>query len=303
MNRPALRTAAPAYLALLAGILALSLSPMFVRWAEAPGPVTAFWRLTFAALILLPFVAQRLVRSAREARAAWRFPLLGGFFTACDLALWASAVNATSAANAALLGNTAPLWVALAAWLLFRQRLSWRFWFGLALTLGGAGLILSADFFIHPRLGLGDLMACGSAIFYAAYFLATERGRRRLDPAAYMFLVNLSAAIGLLIINLALGNELLGFPPRTWLVFLATALVSQTGGYLVISYALGHLPAAVVAPTLVAGPLLTALLGVPLLGEIPSPTQTAGGLATLSGIYLVNQAYLQSNVSPSGEET
>ena len=295
MTNPPSRPTALAYLALAGGILALSISPMFVRWAGAPGPVTAFWRLTFASLILLPFFLPRLRRDGAQIRAALVYPLLGGVFTSIDLALWASAVTITSAANAALLGNTAPLWVALAAWLLFRQRLRPGFWIGLGATLTGAVLIMGSDFLQHPSLTLGDLMACGSAIFYAAYFISTERGRRRLDPIAYMWLVNVSAALGMWIINLLLGNDLTGYPPRSWLVFALTALVSQTGGYMVISYALGHLPAAVVAPTMVAAPALTALLAIPLLGEIPPTAQVIGGLVTLAGIYLVNQAHLRQD--------
>ena len=43
-----------AYLALGVGIFSLSFSAMFVRWANAPGPVTAFYRLFFSIFLLLP---------------------------------------------------------------------------------------------------------------------------------------------------------------------------------------------------------------------------------------------------------
>jgi drug/metabolite transporter (DMT)-like permease len=39
------------------------------------------------------------------------FPILAGVFTAFDFAFWNSSLKYTSAANATLLGNTAPLWV------------------------------------------------------------------------------------------------------------------------------------------------------------------------------------------------
>jgi hypothetical protein len=42
------------YAALGVGVLALSFSGMFVRWADAPGPVTAFYRLFFSIFLLLP---------------------------------------------------------------------------------------------------------------------------------------------------------------------------------------------------------------------------------------------------------
>src|SRR5262245_17957819 len=102
-----------AYLALGVGVLALSFSAMFVRWAKAPGPVTSFYRLFFSIFLLLPFFLPRLKgNQAIKTSAIW-FPLLAGIFTVGDLALWTSSLTFTTAFNATLLGNTAPLWVAL----------------------------------------------------------------------------------------------------------------------------------------------------------------------------------------------
>jgi len=49
-----------AYAALAVGIFSLSFSAMFVRWANAPGPVRAFYRLFFSILLLLPFFLSHL---------------------------------------------------------------------------------------------------------------------------------------------------------------------------------------------------------------------------------------------------
>jgi drug/metabolite transporter (DMT)-like permease len=282
------------YLALGAGILSLSLSAMFVRWAKAPGPVTGFYRLFFSTLILTPFFVQRQRREQAIPRAVLIFPLLAGTFTACDFAFWNSSLAYTTAANATLLGNTAPLWVALGAWLIFREKLSGRFWMGLALALTGALLIMGSDFLLHPRLGIGDLMASTAAIFYASYMLATQRGRQHFDPLRYTWLVGITATLAMLSINLLLGNALTGYDAQTWLVFLGTAIISQTIGYISISYALGHLPARVVSPTLIGQPIMTTLLAIPLLQEVPSLTQALGGLIALAGIYVVNQSHAQS---------
>lgn len=65
-------------------------------------------------------------------------------------------------------------------------------------------------------------------------------------------------------------------------------------GYLAITYALGHLPAAIVSPTLIGQPILTAILAIPMLGEIPNPTQWLGGAVALAGIYIVNQSHLHA---------
>ncbi|NOY98676.1 MAG: DMT family transporter [Chloroflexi bacterium] len=290
-------TAILPYLALGAGILALGMSAIFVRWADAPGPVTGFYRLSLSALILTPFVAGRCKRDCTKNKSALVFPLLGGLFTALDLALWNTSMFYTTVSAATLLGNTAPLWVALGAWLLFHEQLKMDFWLGLLLALAGAGLIMGSDFLTHLRLGIGDLMAGVSGIFYASYYLVTQRGREHYTPLTYVWLVGISAGIGLALINLALGHPLLGYGQRTWVIFFSTAIVSQLIGYASVSYAMGHLPASVVAPTMIGQPIMTTILAIPLLGETPLPIQVVGGVIALAGIYLVNQAH--HRVSPT----
>lgn len=282
------------YIALAVGITALSLSAMFVRWADAPGPMTGFYRLLISTLLLTPFFFRQQKHLPRINRKFLYFPLAAGLFTAFDFAFWNSSLKFTTAANATLLGNTAPLWVALAALLIFHEKLKGIFWAGLILALTGAALVMGSDFLLHPTLGMGDLMASTAAIFYASYQLITQRGRVHIDPFRYTWLVGVSATIGMAIMNLVLGNSFTGFSAQTWVIFFATAIVSQMIGYLAITYALGHLPASIVAPTLIGQPILTAALAIPLLGEIPTSLQWIGGGIALAGIYIVNQSHRQS---------
>jgi drug/metabolite transporter (DMT)-like permease len=281
------------YLALAVGITALSMSAMFVRWADAPGTMTGFYRLLISTILFIPFFIREQTRRTPIEFKHLLFPLSAGIFTALDFAVWNTSVEYTTAANATLLGNTSPLWVALFAFFVLREKLRGSFWLGLTLALSGATLVMGSDFLLHPTLGFGDLLACVAAVFYAAYQLITQNGRKHIDPFRYIWLVGLSATFGIFIINLILGNSFVGYTQNTWMVFLATAIVSQMIGYLSISYALGHLPASVVAPTLVGQPILTAILAIPLLGEIPLPVQWVGGAIALAGIYIVNQAHIQ----------
>lgn len=264
---------------------------MFVRWADAPGTITGFYRLFFSSILLFPFfIMQQRKREAIETR--WLlFPILGGLLTAFDFAFWNTSVQFTTAANATLLGNTAPLWVALFAFFILREKLRGSFWLGLLLALMGAVLVMGTDFLQHTTLGYGDLMACAAAVFYAGYQIVTERGRTHIDPFRYIWLVTISATIFMFFINLTLSYELFNYPAQTWLAFLGTAIVSQMIGYLSISYALGYLPASVVAPTLVGQPILTAMLAIPLLGEVPMAVQWLGGAIALAGIYIVHQSH------------
>ena len=285
-----------AYLALGTGIFALSFSAMFVRWANAPGPVTAFYRLFISIFLLLPFFAPRARTNASIKSGLIVFPLLAGVFTALDLGFWTASLSYTTAANATLLGNTAPLWVALGTWLILKQRLAPAFWRGLIIALFGAALIMGTDFILHPRFGIGDAMAILTGVFYGGYFLFTERSRVHFDPISHIWLVGVGASFSLFIANLALEYPMTGYPAQTWLVFLSTAIVSQLIGYMSLAYALGHLPASVVSPTMILQPIVTTLLAIPLLGEIPSIWQGIGGAIALVGIYIVNQSHYRSQV-------
>lgn len=279
------------YLALAAGILALSLSSLFVRWAVgAPGAVAAFYRMAIGAAAFLPFYLRQPAEQ-RKINRRWLFlPVLGGIFTAGDHGIWATAINYTRIANATLLNNLAPLWVALVALILWRERLRGLFWPGLAMTIGGAVVVLGGDFVAHPQLNAGNLLGVLSSFFYAAYFLTTQRGREHFSTLTYVFMITTICAAVLLGVNLAAGNPLSGFPPETYLNFLGAGLISQLIGYFSIGYALGHLPASVVSPTMIAQPVLTALLAIPLAGEPLVPALWIGGLVTLGGIYLINRS-------------
>jgi len=151
-------------------------------------------------------------------------------------------------------------------------------------------IVLGSDFIRHPSIGMGDLLAIAAGVFYAGYFLVTERGRQKLDTLSYVWLVDLVAALSLLVISLGMKMPLTGYPAQSWLSFLGAALVSQVGGYLSIGYALGHLPASIVSPTLIGQPVVTALLAIPLLGEALRTEQWLGGLVVLVGIYLVHRS-------------
>ena len=148
---------------------------------------------------------------------------------------------------------------------------------------------------------LGNAVALLSSVFYAVYLMAGERARQRLDTVGYLWPMTATAGAVLLAGNLALGHSLTGYPAMTYLLFLCAGLISQVVGYFSVSYALGHLPAAVVGATLLAQPVVTALLAIPLAGEGLGAGQVLGGAGGLGGIWLVLLS--QGGVGSEGEET
>ena len=182
-----------AYLALATGIIALVSAPFFVRFAQAPGPVTALYRMTLATLIMLPFFLRSKPGAAEDgrvgdgqgqasllrSRGVYLFPLLAGAFLAIEQILWATALATTFVANAAVLTNISPLWVARGAWLFFREKLNSIFWVGLVLALGGVVGVIGGGMLLHAKLGTGDILCLLASFFYAGYYLVTQRGLNR----------------------------------------------------------------------------------------------------------------------------
>ncbi|MEN8097636.1 MAG: DMT family transporter [Chloroflexota bacterium] len=286
-----------AYGALGLGVLSLGLAPIFVRWADAPGPVTSFYRLAIVAVLLaVPFFRRAKVRGGLP-RQGVLLALLGGLFFAGDLGFWSSGVMLSGATNPTLMLNTAPLWVGLGAMLLFRERLGPLFWFGLILAVTGAMTILGLDRAHSVTLGLGTSLGLVGGIFHAAYFMTTQLGRKSLDSLSYFWLATCTSAIGLLVTSLVLRQPLTGYPPQAYLSFLALALVSQILGHFSINYALGYLPASLVAPTLLGQPVVAAILAGPLLGEHLTIWQILGGMAVLAGVLAVHRSQREQRLS------
>ncbi len=279
-----------AYLALGAGIVSISFSAIFVRWANAPGAVTGFYRMLIA-VIVLAFPFMRYVhRTGRLPRREVMIALAAGLFFGGDLVFWNTGILISGAATPTLMANTAPIWVGLGAMIFFKEQLGRLFWFGLGLAMVGAAFILGAD--ISGSVGLGTMFGLIAGIFYAGYMLVMQRSREQLPALAAFWLACVSAMLLLLVVALVRGDPLTGYSMQTWAAFLGLGLISQVFGQLLVSYSLGGLPASIVSPTLLGQPALTAVLAIPLLGEIPTTWHVVGGVALLVGVYLVHRSRL-----------
>jgi drug/metabolite transporter (DMT)-like permease len=278
------------YLALAVGIICLGFSGIFVAWANAPGAVTGFYRMSIAvAVFAIPFV--RLAsRPPGLPRAGVLLAAFSGLCFAGDLYFWNTGVLLSGAVNPTLMGNTAPLWVGLGALLLFKERLSAQFWAGLILAMAGAAVILAGDAAEGLQLSLGTLLGLVAGVFYGAYFLATQRGRAVLGALTFFWVSAVVSAAVLLLLAILLREPLTGYPRQTYLSFLALGLLTQVVGQFAFSFALGYLPATFVAPAALGQPVVTALLAGPLLGERVEALEIVGGLAVLGGIYIVHRS-------------
>ncbi len=276
---------------MLLGAAAIGTSALFVKVSETGPIATAFWRVFLA----LPFLWTWSVLEQRERHGASfaterRLLIAAGLFFAGDLAVWHWSIVLTSVANSTLLANLAPIFVALAAWLLFGQQLHRKFLFGLAIALTGMAMLIGGDFQLQGTELIGDALGVVTAMFYAGYQLTVTKLRARVATSTIMAWSGLITALVLLPVALASGERLLPVSDTGWIKLVGLALISQVAGQSLITYAMAHLPATFSSVGLLFQPVMATLFAWLLLGEAVSALQLAGGFTVLVGIRLVHQA-------------
>src|SRR5882724_768473 len=220
-------------LAMLAGILCIAWSAIFVRWTDMPGPASAFYRLLIPAIVLLPTWFFDRDKTRMDAKSL-AIIAIGGLFFALDLAFYNTSILLTSAANATILGNNTPIFVGLLTWLVFRRPPSVTYWLGLTLAMVGSLVIVRGDLLRHVKFGSGDAMALAASACFGVYLLATERVRKTASTIGFLRLAILSSTMFLLLINLAMGTSLAVPSGRSWAAPRegpATVLVKKARSY------------------------------------------------------------------------
>ncbi len=285
------RGAVFAVIALFVGATCIGTSALWVKVSEA-GPVsTAFWRVFLALPLLWAWALAERGRPARAISATERRLMLwAGLFFAGDLIVWHWSIVLTSVANATLLANLAPIFVALAAWILFHRTPSSRFLAGLATALTGMAVLIEGDFRLGGNQVLGDALGVVSAMFYAGYQLVVTRLRASASTASIMAWSGVITAAALLPIALVSGERFLPLTDGGWGKLIGLALVSQVVGQSLIAYAMAHLPATFSSVGLLFQPVMAALFAWILLGETLGWIEMAGAIMVLVGIRIVHQA-------------
>ena len=144
-------------------------------------------------------------------------------------------------------------------------------------------------------------MALAASACFAVYLMATERVRATTGTIVFLRLAGISSALSLFLIDVLLRISLKIPPGRSWLALLGLGLISQLGGYLALTYALGHLPATATSISLLSQGPLTAVLAALLLGEPLSAPQIVGGALVLSGVGLANRRARKVEVAPANQ--
>ncbi len=272
-------------LALVATCAVWGLTFAMVQDAVDSLPVPAFLAYRFlgaAALVAVLFRAQLRRLDAAGVRAG---VVMGAFLTA-GYFLQTYALQHTTASNAGFLtGLFTPATPLLGA-LVLRVRLS-----GIALgaaglaTLGVALLSGVGGEGLHP---LGDALAVGCALCFAAHILATDRGVSSAEVGA-LLVVQLAVCGAVSLVVAAVAGQLEA--PRggaVWSALVVTAVFASAGGFFAQTYAQQYASAARTALILAMEPAFAGLFGWLLAGDALALSGWAGAALIFAAILAVD---------------
>ena len=277
----------PAYLGLGLGVVAVSFSAIFIKLA-ASSPLTIATNRMLASLLLL--AVPTLAMGSRQLASLRRGDLVAlavsGVCLAAHFGLWTLSLAYTSVASSVVFVSTHPVFVLLVESLWLRQPLAPLAAMGVVLTVAGSLVIGANDLQLGGAAAWGDLLALGGAVTMVGYLLIGRRLRQRLGFLSYSTPVYFVAWCVLLAWTTLGGEDVRAYAASDLVWFFGLALFATIGGHTVFNWALRHVPASVVAATLVGEPVCSAALAWLILGQAIGPQVAIGGAIILLGIYL-----------------
>ncbi len=282
------------FVALLGAAFAMSISPTLVRLADVGPFSSAFWRVALALPVLWLWMRQAEAQSGdgRHTRYSTATMLAGLAFSS-DLFFWHLSITKTTVANATFFATTAPIWVIVFGWLLFRDRVGLSVVWGLALCICGGAALVAQSFAFNPGRIIGDGLGLVTGVFFGLYFLAVRAARAETGAARVTFEVSVMTAAILFVVAMLLEPHFLPRSAAGWGTLLALALVSHAGGQGLLSVALGRVPAAFSSLVIFLESIAAAGFAWMILGEPVTAVQAIGGLVIVGGIWIArprNQA-------------
>lgn len=269
------------------GAFCFSLAIPLVRWTHGLNTLTiAFCRALFGFLFLCTLVprSREPVHFAAY-RASLRRLVAQGLFVTLTVVLYTYSIQHTTAANAALLVNSAPIYLAVLGPLVLKEARARYTWISLGLAVVGT-VCVSNPARLDLRSMDGIAAAALSGFTYAIVMMLSRSLRGRVSG-----LTQNLWSLG--IISLILIPWALRAPAQTVISDLPTLIpmgVFSLGlSYLLYFKGLQHISAQVVSIVALFEPVSGALMGLVFFSEIPNALGWIGGLLILASIYLISR--------------
>lgn len=283
-NTPAAVTAADGsfergLIATSVGMVLFAVGPVLVAGAELEGLAVAAWRawIAFAA-----FGIFTVIRGDASMRAL-KLTIGPGLAFGLGIALFFSATQITSVANASLLTVMQPLPLLVAARFLFGERVGGRdlAWMLLAIA-GAAFMVLSADSGGTADIR-GDLLAIGGTIGGATYFVLSKRARTEIETMPFMTGMMFWGAVALTPAVLIAGQDPITTDGTEWLRLVAVGLIPGLG-HMLINYSHRSVPLVLMGLFQLLMPVAAAVLAWWFLDQSLTVGQALGGAVVLAAL-------------------
>lgn len=275
------------YIILFCGVFALSTSAIFVKIADAPSSVIAFYRLLIAGLILftlLIFDTQYIRELKIINKKEWIKIILSGFFLALHYMLWFESLRFTSIASSIVIVCLQPLFSLGLERFTGKKDIRYSALAGCIIALCGCFIIGFGDFKINGKYLLGDIMAFIAAGVIALYFFIGESVRKNISAVTYSTLSYLISSSILLFYIILQGEALGGYSQQTWVMFIGLALISTIGGQFVFNILLKTVPSSAVTMSILGEPIGACILAYLILHEGMTLQQLIGILIIMTGM-------------------
>ncbi len=272
---------------LFIGVAALSMSAIFVKLANAPALIVAFYRLLFSFIIILPIV---LIKNFKELvninKKDLLLSLIAGIALSLHYSMWFQSLKYTSVASSTVIVTLQPLFSIIAGYFIFKERYTKLAILGFIIAIVGSVIIGWGDFRVSAYALFGDILAFISAGLMSANFVLGQCVRKRLSAITYTALTYFSASILSFFITIISDTNFVGYPFYTWLNILGLTLISTMLGHVIFMWLLKWFSASVVSMTILGEAVGACILGYFILKESISINQIIGIIVILFGIGL-----------------
>lgn len=207
---------------------------------------------------------------------------------------YSNAVSILPVGIALLFEYTAIIIVPIAARIIFKEKTTRTFWYGVALVL--TGLLIVSQIWAGGLNPTGVFFAFLAAGFLAFYFLMGQHSGLSRDPLSTMFYTMLIATMFWLIANggkasafdvntvISLSGNLSGLQTPIWVPLLWLAVMGSFAPMALGFISLKLTTAAKVSITQTAEPIFAFIFGWLWLGQTVNLLQAVGGLLVIAGI-------------------
>ncbi|MBY7126469.1 MULTISPECIES: DMT family transporter [Bacillus] len=267
------------YFILFFGVFALSTSAIFVKLADAPAAIIAFYRLLFATVILLPLLLFNK-RNRNElktlAKKQWGFGFLSGLFLAGHYVLWFESLQYTSVASSTVIVTLQPLFSMIGGYFLFKERFTKGAVIGCLIAISGSIVIGWQDFQISGDALYGDILAFMAAGIITAYFFISQHIRKDLSLIPYSVISYGSSACFLGIFAYMQQQSFIHYATQTWLSFIGLAFIATILGQTIFNWLLKWMSATVISMSILGETIGTCVLAYFILSETITLQQALG---------------------------